>query len=86
MKTKFFKTGLPIMAFLIAIGLAFATDRHSSTEDNLVLGYIYENGICISKDVDCTTNGIEYCLHDGSEVYRNFISETQCSERMYKWP
>lgn len=86
MKTKFFKTGFPIMAFLMAIGLAFATERNTSVDDNQVIGYIHENGLCVEKQVNCSSVGVEFCTLIGSNVYLKKINSTTCDQRMYEWP
>lgn len=86
MKTKFFKTGLPIMAFLMAIGLAFATDRNTSEDDVQVIGYIHENGLCVEKQVNCSLFGNEACEYSNKQVYSLKESSTRCEEIMYKWP
>lgn len=85
MKTKIFKTGLLIVAFLMAIGLAFATNKTSSQEDALIVGYIHENGLCVEKIVDCDPAGTSLCVRDGHQVYFNKINSTSCVNPMRTW-
>lgn len=82
MKTKIFKTGLPIMAFLMAIAFAFATEN--KVEDTaLITGYIQQANRCEAVSVDCGNNGGSDCLIGTSTpVYVLKLSETVCHTKM----
>lgn len=84
MKTKFFKTGLPIMAFLMAIGLAFATEKSSINESALVKGYIHQNNTCVEVFVDCDPAGMSLCTIGGlTPVFEG--DKTSCPVQMRDW-
>lgn len=83
MKTKFFKTGLPIMAFLMAIGLAFATEKISTQTESLLIGYIHENGKCIERTVNCNPFGNGLCKLGSVQVYEGSL--TSCPYQMRDW-
>lgn len=85
MKTKIFKTALPIMAFLMVIGLAFATSQNQESENLLITGYIHENGLCVQKTVNCNPSGSDFCELDGSQVYTDRLSSTTCISKMRDW-
>lgn len=85
MKTKFFKTGLPIMAFLMAIGLAFATDRNTSEDDQLVSGFIHQNDRCVRIDVTCDPLGTNDCFIGGNQVFLDIENQTTCKTKMGSW-
>ena len=70
MKTKILKFGMPLMAFLLAIVFAFATNETPDTSSVLVDGYILSNG-CKPKPIhDCTVNGNDICVVDGKTVFQ----------------
>lgn len=86
MKTKMIKMGLPGMAFLIAIALAFATDSKASEKEALITGYIFQNGHCVQAPKDCNQIGALTCSYLGFQVFQNKISDTSCSVPMTHRP
>lgn len=85
MKTKLLKFGMPVMAFLLAIVFAFATNGEKSvTEQALVPGYIYMNNEC-KQVTHCNEGTFEVCTFNGSPVYKQ-INQTTCGELLYRNP
>jgi len=83
MKTHVLKRVLPLMAFMMAIVFAFASDQISSNEeDTLVTGYIYQNGQCIEAKKDCNQLFGPACIYLGKQVFLNRVSDTSCSVPM----
>ncbi|MDC8000108.1 DUF6520 family protein [Aequorivita todarodis] len=83
MKTKILKFGMPLMAFLLAIVFAFATNSKPASEDvALVDGYIFQNGKCefVTK---CSTIPGPSCMVGAT--LRTKINETQCGSELYHW-
>lgn len=79
MKTKIFKTGLPIMAFLMAIGFAFATqDTNSSKDDLLRIGYIQQGSLCIATPKMCDESNIVPCKYGGVQLFGSNNNGTTC--------
>lgn len=83
MNTKIFKNGLPIMAFLMAIGLAFATEQKSLNEESLITGYIHEKGLCKEVSVSCNPFAGGLCVAAEGDVYEGSL--TSCPNRMRDW-
>tara|TARA_R110002073_G_scaffold329984_1_gene513274 strand:+ start:543 stop:791 length:249 start_codon:yes stop_codon:yes gene_type:complete len=71
MKSKFFKIILPAFAILLAISLSFATESNRVSQ----IGYYDDPFIPGIQQVpggtECPTNGDEYCMYDGHQVYGN---------------
>ena len=84
MKTKLLKFGMPLMAFLLAIVFAFATNSKPVPEDiALVNGYIMQNGKCTLVRT-CSTNPGPKCFVGGT-ILRTKINETQCGAELFHW-
>lgn len=81
MKSKIFKTGLPIMAFMMAIAFAFASENVTEEEIAPVLGYIIQNGVCTQVQADCDTDAVIPCTHaaSGLTVFQNRSMSGTCS-------
>lgn len=73
------------MAFLMAIGLAFATEQNPTNEEFLIPGYIHEGGFCVSRDVNCDPTGNGFCKLGGVQVYVEKSSSTTCLTKMRDW-
>jgi phage/plasmid-associated DNA primase len=84
MRTKLLKFGMPLMAFLLAIVFAFATNPKTVQEDlALVNGYIMQNGKCTF--VRTCSNVIGPKCTVGGSTLRTKINETQCGSELYHW-
>lgn len=80
MKTKVFKTALPIVAIICAIGLAFATEP----EIALTPGFYMHPTFGVQQvpgGVNCPTEGDEFCIYD--DQYEVFADE-DLTIRLYK--
>ncbi|MBA5630327.1 DUF6520 family protein [Moheibacter lacus] len=84
MKTKIFKTGLPIMAFLMAIAFAFATETNVKGEAPLITGYVIQNGVCTSAPKDCVVDARYDCKYMGLQVYNLEDGETTCRVKLFQ--
>lgn len=85
MKTTFFKLGMPLVAFMLAVVFAFAFTPSSEIESSSIFvdGYIFQNGKCeIVKR--CSVTGGPLCMHNG-QVLRTQINQTQCGSQLYEW-
>lgn len=84
MKTKILKFGMPLMAFLLAIVFAFASNSKPESENmGLVDGYILQNKKCV-KVRTCNNLGGAPCMFSGI-VVRAKINETDCGSQLYHW-
>lgn len=84
MKTKLLKLGMPLMAFMLAIVFAFATNSKPVSEDMaLVDGYIFQNGKCEFVR-QCSNIPGPRCVVEGMTL-RTKINETQCGSELYHW-
>lgn len=74
MRTKILKFGMPLMAFLLAIVFAFATEKGVPVEDNtLITGYIQNPGSCDPAPKNCSLQLSDVvCTYNGKAVHRNF--------------
>lgn len=82
MKTTLLKLGMPLMAFLMAIVFAFATENKTSDHDAaLITGYILQNDACVPVPKDCNNIDIIPCEYLGSPVYA--MGETTCNVRLF---
>lgn len=72
------------MAFLMAIGLAFAgqLESNNTSLDRL---YINQNGTCESIETTCNELGTVTCTYLGFDVYRSKVG-TQCVDKLTHWP
>lgn len=68
MRTKILKFGMPLMAFLLAIVFAFATNEKPTAKNDLVVGYI--TSMCTPVDHSCQDNGNELCTVGFDTVYK----------------
>lgn len=72
MKTKILKFGMPLMAFLLAIVFAFATEKSVTVdEDVLIAGYIGTPLSCTPAPKNCATTGSNVCKYNGQSVHLN---------------
>lgn len=69
MKTKILKFGMPVMAFLLAIVFAFASNEKPEANDTLVPGYIFWGNNCVVTEHDCTVQGNFVCELGALTVY-----------------
>lgn len=84
MRTKILKFGMPLMAFLLAMVFAFATNSKPIPEDMaLVDGYIMQNGQCKAVR-QCSLNDGPKCIVGGVTL-RTKINETQCGSELFHW-
>jgi len=82
MRTKILKFGMPLMAFLLAIVFAFATEKEAPVEDTaLITGYIQNPGSCDPAPKNCTTVPGPVCTYLGKAVHRN----SDCSGLLYEF-
>lgn len=88
MKTRIFKLGMPLVAFLLAIVFAFASDAQpDKADDAFVTGYIFlnpEDG-CMPVPKDCNNIGEIPCTYFGQQVYE-FDNKTYCSNALTHRP
>lgn len=88
MKTGFLKLGMPMMAFLMAVAFAFATEKGSDTErDAPMTAYIYNDLLdCESVVVeDCNTDGALPCTtSSGKQAFLQQINQTTCSVQLFR--
>jgi len=69
MKNFKFRFLLPVMAFMLAIAAAFASQPDGLEESALVQGYILQNGVCTPHGT-CTNQGGLICRDtSGRQVY-----------------
>ncbi|MGC1631481.1 MAG: DUF6520 family protein [Gelidibacter sp.] len=79
MKTKIFKSLMPMMVFMLAIVFAFASTSSSEVKDLTqapIPGYIYQNNKCVQVTT-CSLDFGPLCMV-GETPARNKISDTQC--------
>lgn len=84
MNTKIFKNGLPIMAFLMAIGLAFATEANVNDDSPLITGYTLRTGVCESVPKNCVIDAQYDCKYMGWQVYNLEDGETTCRVKLFQ--
>lgn len=85
MRTKILKFGMPLMAFLLAVVFAFATENHVPKDDALVQGYIFWNNDCTTTSKVCNEQGSILCKDSaGRQVYRDdlgIVCDVQMTHR-----
>lgn len=83
MKVNFFKTVLPAMVFVLAIGTAFATHSEGSAVDEI--GYIQTENPTQPCDADklCATTGSTICTSDDSETLYQ-LQGMECTEPLFE--
>lgn len=69
MRTKILKFGMPLMAFLLAIVFAFATNEKPEPVDTLVNGYLISTG-CNTTPHNCTEQGRFICKVNQETVFK----------------
>jgi len=84
MKTKILKFAMPLMAFLLAIVFAFATNEPPQTDDGLVTGYIFSKGDCNVTPHDCGNIFGPICTIGTKTVYQT-KSGTLCLNPMKRY-
>lgn len=84
MRTKILKFGMPLMAFLLAIVFAFATEKSLPEEENaLITGYIGTPANCHSQEVkNCTMEFGPVCKYLGQTVYSDLGCNSFLFERV----
>lgn len=82
MKSQIFKFGLPVGVFMMAIGLAFASESKVSKEEAFVTGYIFQAGQCRPAPKDCNDIGSIPCTYLGNQVYL-VNNGTSCAEALF---
>lgn len=85
MRTKILKFGMPLMAFLLAIVFAFATENNIPKDDALVQGYIFWNNDCITTTKVCNNQGAIPCQVGGNQVYSLDLGKS-CANAMTHRP
>jgi hypothetical protein len=88
MKSNFLKIGMPIMAFMLAIVFAFASEKTKVKNESLVTGYIFKDGMCQSVPQDCNNIQGDLCEYFDVSTGLNFqiyeiIDGTTCYEELY---
>lgn len=72
-----------MMAFLLAIVFAFATEKSTPVEDNaLVSGYIFNNGGCEPAPKDCSPITGTVCRYLSKPVHKDFPCGT---DMLFEW-
>ena len=79
MKTKVLNFVMPVFVFIMAIGLAFATEK---VDDQT--GFYYDPGLddVIEVSVDCDSSDIEQCEVDGNPVFAERSLDTPILKTM----
>lgn len=84
MKTQLLKLGMPLVAFLMAIAFAFATEtKPSETDDALVSGYIMASGFCEPITKNCDRVNSFPCKYEDLQVFEFRDNPTSCSVPLY---
>lgn len=86
MRTKILKFGMPLMAFLLAIVFAFATENNVPKDDALVQGYIFLNNDCITTQSVCNNQGLIPCKEPGGNQVYSLDLGKSCSNIMTHRP
>jgi len=81
MKTIKFKFLLPVVAFMIAIAAAFATQTDGQEDFALEQGYIYVDGVC-QPHGKCSGIVDLPCTHNGLQVFGR-SGPTSCLKTLY---
>ncbi|HZH70561.1 MAG TPA: DUF6520 family protein [Flavobacteriaceae bacterium] len=83
MKTKVLKFGMPLMAFLLAVVFAFASQSSTSLEASTHQAAIYLNEQCQDVRVDCGIQSGPACTFQGMPVFLK-SSGTVCTQPLYR--
>lgn len=84
MKTRILKLGMPVMAFLMAIAFAFASEnKPSENDDALTTGYIMQSGLCVPTSKNCDNINLYPCTYDKHQVFQLQDNATSCSVPLY---
>ncbi|MBJ7880155.1 DUF6520 family protein [Gelidibacter salicanalis] len=79
MKTRILKSGMPVMAFLMAIAFAFASESTVFEDGNsLRTGYIFQDNVCVPAPKDCNQVSLIPCVYNGNQVYAEQENSTSC--------
>lgn len=81
MKTVKIKFLLPVVAFMIAIAAAFATQADGQEDFALVQGYIYQNGVCVEHG-KCSNETAPICTDNTGRQVFSIGGPTGCSQRL----
>lgn len=85
MKTNKAKFAVPVIAFMMAVGAAFATT--SSTQSNsafdTVPGYVH-NGLDCIESIQCSSQFGTICTVGGAQVFGMNPAGTKCNRELYK--
>lgn len=84
MKTRIFKTGLPIMAFMTAIVFAFATEQKQDLKPELISGWIHQDNQCKVIDTSCENTGGTLCTYSTSSL--QVYQDSTCTTPMFRRP
>jgi hypothetical protein len=83
MKAKILKTVLPIIAFFMAVGLAFATNNITPKEDLLSQGYIRQGNVCVSTPKFCDEVNNFPCRYMGEDLFKSTDNGTTCPIQLF---
>lgn len=87
MKIQFFKTAMPVMAFMAAIAGAFAFNRAPETNTKVAaqfLGHYKVNGICTETSVMCSNIETDTPCQSGTNVLYQKLSNTNCPNQLWR--
>ena len=82
MKTIKFKFLLPVVAFMIAIAAAFASQTDGMEDTTLQQGYILQNNVCTPHGT-CTNEGDRICKDFSGQQVFGKIGSTSCVYPLY---
>lgn len=85
MKTKFFKTVLPLVMLLLAVGMAFNTYALNSKKLMLETGWKHQTSAtsCDDSAVECTRTSGDDCVDGIYPIYRKNLAGA-CTIKMFK--
>lgn len=81
MKTLKLKFLMPVVAFMIAVAAAFATQANGQEDFALVQGYIYQNGVC-EENGTCSNSKSAICTDNLGRTIFAQGGITGCSQRL----
>lgn len=87
MKKRCLKLGMPMMAFLMAIAFAFATEKSSDTDRGAPMtAYIYNDlERCVDVEIyDCNPFEGLPCTLSGKQVFEQQINQTTCDVQLFR--
>ncbi len=80
MKTNIFKTVLPALAILLAMGLSFAVEANRVNQQGFYFDIDTGQAEQVPGIVDCSTELNEPCTYKGQQVY----AELALTNKLYK--